>query len=155
MELRPPHCPYCDRSARLEVRPGRYRRGTREVVSESRFWECPTGCEGPDGERPFRFQDAALLRVNDEAARAAWRERFGEAMPPSGRPGRKSATRRTAAVQVRLTQAERHRLDLERGDLSLSALVREAVLRRPGSPRAPRFPLVETDDVTGPHRRAS
>lgn len=155
MDLRRPHCPYCSRPTHPGTRLGRYRRGSREVVIEARFWECPEDCEGPDGERPFRFQDAALLRLNDEAARSAWQVRFAEEMPPSGRPGRKSASRRSAPVQVRLTEAERLRLDRERGDLTLSAYLREAAFQRPASPRAPRFPLVENESVDGPHRRAS
>jgi hypothetical protein len=125
-------------------------------VIEERFWECAGDCEGPDGERPFRYQDATLLRLNDDAARLAWQTRFDEAMPPSGRPGRKSASRRRSApVQVRLTEAERRRLERERGDLTLSAYLREAAFQRPASPRAPGFPLIENEDVAGPHRKAS
>lgn len=95
------------------------------------------------------------MRLNDEAARAAWTEKFAEPMPPAGRPGRKTRARRSAPVQVRLTEQERDRLERERGDLSLSAYVRSAVFHRPASPRAPGFPLTETDVLDGPHRRAS
>jgi hypothetical protein len=149
-----PRCPYCDEPAELRVRTTRYRRGEREVSVPTRFWECPLECEGPDGARPFRFENPHLLRSNDEAARSAWQAQFGEPMPTSRRPGRKPSEPREVRVQLRLTRTERQEMDRLRGGASLSNLVRERALQRYGSPRAPGFPLVENEDPEGPHRRA-
>ncbi len=152
MEPTPPLCPFCSSQAHLSTRESRYRRGARVVSVQTQHWECPADCEGPDGARPFRFQDPALLRSNDERAEVAWREKFGQEMPASGRPGRKTAARRLAPIQVRLTPSERDELDRQRGALPVSAYVR-SLLHPTVSSRAPRFPLVDTEGPQGPRRR--
>jgi hypothetical protein len=90
-DLPTPTCPYCNAPAILRNQPAHYRRSDRVLSLDLPYWECPSGCAGPDGEVPFRFADAALLRAHDAAARAAWAERFGEPMPPSAFQSRKSS----------------------------------------------------------------
>lgn len=46
-------------------------------------WRCPSACVGPEGESPFVFADLETIERNEATARDAWRERFGEAMPPA------------------------------------------------------------------------
>jgi hypothetical protein len=127
--MTPPACPYCHTPARLGTRISRYRRGDRVLPVEVQHWECPAGCLAEDAQGPFRFEDPALLRANDEAARQAWMERFAEPMPPSGRPGRKPKEKRTVRVQVMLTPSEAQSIDHARGDLDRSEYLRRRVLR--------------------------
>lgn len=155
MDFEAPACPYCQEPAILSSRVTRYRRGQRELPVKTGYWECPSGCEGPDGSMPFCFEDPQLLRANDEKTRAAWLDRFGEPMPPSRRPGRKPAERRSTRVQVRLTPSERLQLDRDRGDASRSAFLRDRALQGARSPAAPGFPLVDRADPNESHREAS
>ena len=120
-------CPYCEVEARLVERTVRFRRGRRVLSVEVREWECPNACAGPDGERPFRFQDPALMRHNEQVARAAWLQRYGEPMPARRLPGRKTTAHRRVRVPVLLTTEEVARLDRLRGSMSRSAYLRRAL----------------------------
>ena len=115
------------------------------------YSEYESALMGPDGMSPFRFEDPYLLRANDEAARAAWIERFGEPMPPAGRPGRKPREKRTVRVHILFTELEKRMIDRERSDCSRSEFLRARALHR-GSHVAPRFPLLELPEASGAHR---
>lgn len=117
-------CPYCGVAAQLVSRSSRYRRGERVLSVETQTWECPSGCEGPEGERPFQFETPELMRENDVLARAAWRGRYGEDLPPAMRPGRKPAEQRDVRVQILLTRSEEQMLDALRGATSRSEFFR-------------------------------
>lgn len=105
------------------------RRGERVLALDVHHWACVSGCLDEDGTSPFRFEDAALLRQNDEAARTAWQERFGEPLPSSGRPGRKPVERRDVRVQILLTASEVALLDRSRGEMPRSEFIRARLLR--------------------------
>lgn len=121
------NCPFCERPAKLVTRKSRYRRGDRLVSVSTQHWECQNGCAGPDGGVPFQFEDPALLRGNDRAARKAWREYYGEEMPAALRPGPKPREARSHRIQVMLTESERQLLDRRRGDLSRSEYLRRVL----------------------------
>ncbi len=147
-----PNCPYCLSPAVPGTRVARVRRGRRVLSVEVRHWQCPGACPGPEGVPPFRFEDPELLRANDDAARRAWRERFGEEMPPARRPGRKPREKKTARIAVLFTESQRRQLDRARGAVSRSEYVRAAALSPLGSRRAPSFPLADCSEPDGRHR---
>ena len=120
-------CPYCDKPAVRTLREVRVRRGDRVAPVEMDTWECPSGCAGPDGEVPFQFIDRALALENDASARAAWLARFGEALPPSRRPGRKPPEKRVVPLHVLLTPSEERELDQMRGTISRSEFIRTRI----------------------------
>jgi hypothetical protein len=122
-----PTCPYCGKKTRTGTHTATFRRGARVLAVEVRHRECPDTHPGPDGEVPFRFEDAVLLKANDEAARAAWQAKFGEPMPPATRPGRKPREPRTVRLTVLLTESEAERIDAERGDVPRADFVRQRV----------------------------
>jgi hypothetical protein len=99
------------------------------LAVDVQHWQCDHGCLDEDGDAPFRFEDPPLMRANDEAIRAAWQKRFGEALPPTGRPGRKATEPREVRVQVMLTASELAAIDRDRGELPRSAYIRRRVLR--------------------------
>lgn len=121
------NCPSCDRAPELREDTTRYRRGERVVPVRTHYWQCGGGCEDPDGDGPLQFVDAQLARANDEAARHAWRERFGEEMPSRGRPGRKTAAPRRQRVPVLMSEEEVQYLDRARGGMSRGAFLRHAM----------------------------
>ena len=127
--MRTTPCPYCNRPAVLATRTSRYRRGDRVLAVEAKNWECASGCAGPNGEQPFRFEDPLLMVENDRVARGAWLDRFHEEMPPTGRPGRKTEEPRNVRVQVLFTSSEEEAIDAVRGDLPRSEFLRREVLR--------------------------
>ena len=122
-------CPYCEEPAILREGTTRYRRGERVVAVTTHYWECPSNCTGPDGERPFRFEDQRIGKANAEAAEDAWRARFGEPMPPPGKPGRKTKAPRTRRVPVLMSDDELQLLDRLRGRMSRGAYLRRAMKR--------------------------
>ncbi|MBI4701310.1 MAG: hypothetical protein HY744_09150 [Deltaproteobacteria bacterium] len=106
------------------------RRGDRTVAYLAQIWRCDR-CADPDtGQPPLEFLDAQLIAANDAALAAAWREKHGAEIPPSGRPGRKTQAPRTERVAVLLTPEELRRLDARRGSRSRSEFLREHVARR-------------------------
>lgn len=125
----PPLCPWCGEPASEARATVRFRRGDRVLPVDTAQWQCSRGCAGPEGETPYIFADLETMSRNDEAVKAAWLERFGEAMPPSGRSGRPTEEPQTARLQVRLSRSDLQRLDSARGSLSRSEFVRRAVLR--------------------------
>lgn len=124
-----PPCPFCGVPTHMGSRATHVRRGARVLTLDARHWECASGCLDEDGTSPFRFEDAALLRQNDEATRTAWLERFGEPLPPSRRPGRKPPERRDVRVSILLTASEADVLDRSRGEVPRSAFIRNRLLR--------------------------
>jgi len=52
---------------------------------------------------------------------------YGEELPPSGRPGRKTDNPRTERVAVLLTPEELDRVDAKRGGRSRSEFLREVI----------------------------
>ena len=156
MTERNPSCPFCGKPAERGKRTAHFRRGARTVSVEVRHWECPGGCVGSDGEQVFRFEDAILMAENTEAARAAWREKYGEAMPAPRRPGRRTTEKRTERVAIALSPSEKAALLARSTRGALNEHIRRYSLAAPlRSKSAPGFPLVETRDENGPHRKAS
>ena len=122
-------CPFCERPALLKQGTSRYRRGDRVISVTTEYWECPERCTGPDGDQPFQFEDQRLAARNDEAARRAWRDRYGVEMPARKRPGRKTQAPRRRRVPVLMSDAELAELDAARGDMSRGAFLRQALER--------------------------
>jgi hypothetical protein len=104
----------------------RVRRGERSLDVEGWLWECANCADPFTGERPYRFADPPLLRWDDDQAAAAWKEAFGEPIPPSER-GRHPGPHRTVRVPVMLTPAEAARLDEVRGKVSRSDFLRKSL----------------------------
>lgn len=124
-----PICPWCEAPA-IEARAViRFRRGDRVLPVETLQWRCPSGCAGPDGEVPYIFVDLETMSKNEEAARVAWLQHFGDPMPASGRSGRPSAEPQDERLQVRLSRSDLERLDRARGELTRSEFVRRAVVK--------------------------
>jgi hypothetical protein len=99
------------------------------LAIDAKTWECSRECVGPDGSRPFRFEDPPLMVVNDQAARDAWKERFGVEMPAAGRPGRKTDEPRNVRVQLLFTESEERTIDALRGEVPRSEFLRLEILR--------------------------
>ena len=59
----------------------------------------------------MEFLDAQLMAANDAALAQAWREKYDEDVPATGRPGRKTDAPRTERVAVLLTPDELGLLD--------------------------------------------
>ena len=151
MELTPVLCPACGQQAEVVSRQTSYRRGTNVITLEVLRWQCSSGCTVPGTGEPYRFADPQLMRQNDLKARELWREQFDEAMPPPGRPGRKTPEARDHRVPVLLTRSELQLLDQVRGDLSRSAVLRRALDDR--TPRVPPLPPMLEEPANAPTRR--
>lgn len=127
MDLTPPPCNHPDCVVTLVPRTCMARRGERTVTTEGQGWRC-SRCADPDtGQRPLEFVDARLQQANEAALARAWREKYAEELPPSGRPGRKTDTPRTERVAVLLTPEELDRVDAKRGGRSRSEFLREVI----------------------------
>jgi hypothetical protein len=106
MELKPPTCNHFDCVVTLHGRPAMARRGAHTVAYEAHVWRCDR-CSDPDtGRPPLEFLDAQLIAANDAALATVWREKYGEEIPATGRPGRKTEAPRTERVAVLLTPEE-------------------------------------------------
>ena len=129
--LTPPTCSGCNKRASLVPRVARFRRGDRVLPIEGFVWQCPSRCLDPeDGSSPYQFSTFELMEWEESQAAKAWRERFGEAMPPSQR-GRRPEDQRTVRVPVLLTRSEAERLDVLRGDRPRGEFLRQ-LLDEPG-----------------------
>lgn len=130
MDLKPPTCAHPDCIVVLENRLAMARRGDRTVAYEARAWRCDR-CADPDsGLPPLEFLDAPLMAANDAALAAAWREKYGEHVPESGRPGRKTDAPKTERVAVLLTPDELAAVDAQRLGRSRSEFLREMIAER-------------------------
>ena len=152
MKITPVLCPACNEPADLVSRPASYRRGSDVLNVDVLRWQCTSGCAVPGSGEPYRFADPQLMRLNDSNARKRWRQQFGEEMPPAGRPGRKPSEPRDRRVPILLTRSELELLDSVRGDLSRSAVLRQALNER--APTIPLPPLVE-EPTDAPTRRVA
>jgi hypothetical protein len=135
MDLTTPACNHADCVVTLVPRACMGRRSDRTVTYEGRGWRC-SRCADPDtGKPPLEFVDAQLMQVNEAALAEAWKAKYGEDLPPSGRPGRKTDHPRTERVAVLLTPEELDRVDARRGARSrsdfLRAVIGESLSRRP------------------------
>jgi hypothetical protein len=129
MDLITPTCNHPDCVVTLHTRPAMGRRGDRTVAYEARGWRC-SRCSDPDtGQPPLEFVDVQLLKANEGALANAWRAKYGEELPASGRPGRKTDAPRTERVAVLLTPEELDRVDARRGARSRSDFLREVIAR--------------------------
>ncbi len=127
MAMTSPPCAHGACAATLHTRTGMARRGDRVVSYEAQLWRCDQCGDPATGASPLEFLDASLLRKNDEALAEAWAEKFGEALPASGRPGRRTDAARTERVAVLLTPEELARVDEARGEVPRSQFVRSLV----------------------------
>ncbi len=126
--MKSPICLTCRKPA-VETRATiRFRRGEGVLPVETVQWRCPGECAGPRGEVPYVFADLATMKANEARAREAWREAFGDEMPPPRRAGRPTNDPLTERLQVRLSNDEVVALDARRGDLSRSEFVRRALV---------------------------
>ena len=106
------------------------RRGSRTVHYVARVWSCAT-CADPDtGSPPLEFIDAQLIALNDEALRRAWLQKYGEDIPASGRPGRKTDEPKAERVAVLLTTEDMELVDASRGSRSRSEFLRDIISDR-------------------------
>lgn len=129
MDLTTPACNHPDCAVTLVPRTCMGRRGDRTVTYEGRGWRC-SRCADPDtGQPPLEFVDAQLVKANEAALAHAWRDKYDEELPPSGRPGRKTDNPRTERVAVLLTPEELDRVDARRGSRSRSDFLREVIER--------------------------
>jgi hypothetical protein len=127
MDLNPPTCNHPECKVTLHARPAMARRGERTVAYEAVGWRC-NRCADPDtGKPPLEFLDAALMAANEDALTSAWREKYDEDVPPTGRPGRKTEAPRTERIAVLLTPEELVRVDARRGSRSRSEFLREVI----------------------------
>ena len=78
--LRPP-CPHCGGPVDRASTTITYRRGERSLSVERLQWRCRDHCR-KTGRSVLLFADLATVRSNKERARKAWRQAFGEEMPP-------------------------------------------------------------------------
>jgi Ribbon-helix-helix protein, copG family len=93
-----------------------------------KLWSCER-CRDPDTGEAMRFVDASLSGVNHALADDAWREHFGEPLPPGQKPGRKAAAPLEERVIAMLSKSELARLDAARGERSRSEFLRDAARR--------------------------
>jgi hypothetical protein len=129
MDLKPPTCNHPDCVVVLVPRHCTGRRGDRTATYDGHGWRC-THCADPDsGDPPLDFVDAQLMKANAAALAAAWRAKYGEDLPPSGRPGRKTDHPKTERVAVLLTPEELDRVDARRGARSRSEFLRDVITR--------------------------
>lgn len=77
----------------------------------------------------MRFVDPSLIDANRALAEAAWREHYGEPLPPAQKPGRKPIAPLEERVIAMLSKAELARLDAARGERSRSEFLRDAARR--------------------------
>lgn len=132
MDLTIPTCNSPECTVTLVPRTCMGRRGDRTVTFEGHGWRC-SRCADPDTGLPgLDFLDGQLLMRNEAALAAAWMARYGEPLPPSGRPGRKPEQPRTERLAVMLTEDEVRRIDASRGERSRSEFVRDAIDQRLG-----------------------
>jgi hypothetical protein len=125
---RPTSCLQGDCAARLEDTSVRVRRGERVLAVPQRAWLCER-CQDPDTGNAPRFVDPSLIEVNRALAEAAWRDHYGEPLPPGQKPGRKPAEPLEERVIAMLSKAELARLDAARGERSRSEFLRDAARR--------------------------
>ena len=125
---RPTSCAQGECSARLEDTTVRVRRGERVLAVPQRLWSCER-CRDPDTGEAMRFVDPSLIEVNRALAEAAWRDHYGEPLPPGQKPGRKPAEPLDERVIAMLSKAELARLDVARGERSRSEFLRDAARR--------------------------
>ena len=97
------------------------------MAYEARVWRCDHCTDLETGESPFEFLDAQLMAANDAALATAWRNKYGDEVPATGRPGRKTDAARTERVAVLLTAAELDHVDAKRGSRSRSDFLREMI----------------------------
>jgi hypothetical protein len=125
---RPTSCEHGDCPASLEDASVRVRRGERVLAVPQKAWLCAR-CRDPDTGEAMRFVDPSLIEVNRALAEAAWREHYGEALPPGQKPGRKPIEPLEERVIAMLSKAELARLDAARGERSRSEFLRDAARR--------------------------
>ncbi len=82
-----------------------------------------------DTGEAMRFVDPSLIEVNRALAGAAWREHYGEPLPPGQKPRRKPAEPLEERVIAMLSKAELARLEAASGGRSQSELLRHAARR--------------------------
>jgi hypothetical protein len=70
------------------------------------------------------------MLLNDEALGQAWREKYGENIPVSGRPGPKTDAPKTERVAVLLAAEDMALLDARRGERSRSEFIRQIIVER-------------------------
>lgn len=137
MDLTTPACKHPDCVVTLAQRECAGRRGDRTVAYEGHGWRCSRCVDPETGLAPLEFVDAALANENAAALARAWREKYGENLPPSGRPGRKTDNPRTERIAVLLTPDELDRVDAGRGSRSRSDFLRDVITQAiPARPRA-------------------
>ena len=130
MDLKTPTCNHPDCPVTLQERTATARRGRRTVTYVAKIWSCGR-CADPDtGTPPLEFLDVQLVVFNDEALGRAWRAKYGEDIPASGRPGRKTEAPKTERVAVLLTTDDMELIDASRGDRSRSEFLREVIAER-------------------------
>lgn len=123
--LTSPLCSGCQRPAVLVHKLTRFRRGDHVLPFEGTIWQCSSDCaDSDDGSTPYPFSTFELMAWEEVQAAEAWRERFGEPVPPSQR-GRLPDEQRTVRVPVLLTPLEAKRLDELRGDRPRGELLRQ------------------------------
>jgi hypothetical protein len=105
------------------------RRGERTVAYEARLWRCDRCADPETSHAPLEFLDARLIALNDAALGQAWRVKYGEDVPPTGRPARKTEAPRTERVAVLLTPEELARVDARRGSRSRSDSLRAVIAK--------------------------
>lgn len=123
-------CPSCGAPAPLVPYTHLVKRGDRSVTVTWYQHVCQGECRSERDGGPFEFVTADVHDANVKAAQDAWATKYGEPLPPPGKPGRptRGAAKSTERVHVLFTPDELEEIDRRRGDLSRSEYVRTATL---------------------------
>ncbi len=116
----------CGNEFELIHRRSKIRRGGRVVPYDSVFYRCPICTEY---DEPVDVITEELRKQNKLAAEAAWREATGEALPPRGRPGRKSERPKTKLIAFRISEEELEILEeiREKNGTSIAEVLRRMI----------------------------
>ncbi len=87
-------CPYCEKPGIKRAKQATYRRGDRSVTVTAAYWECPGDCPMPDTDDVerypvFAWEDTTQMRNTTAQARLAWKDTYGDEMPPGRKIRRK------------------------------------------------------------------
>jgi len=122
-------CPRCSSPMGVEEVRRVVSRGSQHLDYRTPAWVCPRHPDLPGGREVVMDQEQ--MERSHARARSRWKRRFGEALPPAGRVGRRPSgtSARTVRVQLLLTPDEADMLDILRASGSRSGYLRGPISR--------------------------